>query len=257
VSDLVISNLDARVSGIAAWFTKWRLMSLKLSIYQEGYLYTSGTSPASTLGNVCDVVTSYNSESSTYLRPPTNESQLLDMGCSRFSTGLYRHIQQVPSSALRLNPYKWLEVSTFGSLPQEQRSAGSIWVALVPRSGNITGFVTIIVEGVVQFADPVNSAQLSIPRFKGISYHQNTYEKSKLEGINLGPLEQVQQDGDSVEEEKFLHVLPQDLSPPKLSRDNSQSFNYAPSSSLSHQFLRNGKATVIDNNRFSSDEKKK
>lgn len=170
---MVSGNIDARITPIAKLFSKWRLIKLKLYIVQDGFQFSTGTAPAASLGAACEFISGYAALDTAYITVPSTEIMMLDLATAKQGNGLFRMVHDIPVASLRKSsPYKWLETSQHGSIPVLQQSAGCLVFMQVPRSNNCTGFISIVIDGLCQFRDPIGSSQLVSPEkpWKGMIY---------------------------------------------------------------------------------------
>jgi len=201
VISLVSSNLDFRITQLNQCWTKWRLKSIKLTVVQNGTVIVSSL-PVSSLGNTVEFATGYQALDGSYMDTPVSETTMFDLGSSRIHTGLTRSYHQIPVGVLRkASPYKWLETSSHGSIPLLQRSAGAIFLMQIPRQNNLSGFITVLIEGVAQFRDAASPTNITMPIWKGIGYYTIFSKNLESRGVNLGAPE---------EEKKEVIVLPKE-----------------------------------------------
>jgi len=181
--ELLPANLDSRITDMYQNFTKWRLTNLRMTLYSAGsFVVTTVLAP---MMNTGEVYLCYTPLDVTYFTVPTSSAQLLDFPRVQYGTTENRLTMKINRNEIRgPSSYEWLETSTHGSIPQLQRSAGTIIFGFILRDNSgtgatsVNGQLTLVTEGIVEFRDPALPAVIT--KKDDITFDFESKEEKKI-----------------------------------------------------------------------------
>jgi hypothetical protein len=156
--NLVVANLGDRIAAIADTFAYWRLVSLR------AYTSVVGTGSAGHPGDssVIQAIAFTPLPPADYAAP-TSIATMVDMVRFHFGNGFDRlQISMSQADLLGSIGPKWLQTSTVEATPFQNAGTLTFYIAnsFTVSGNNHTG--NVIIEGVVEFKNPMDTANISL-----------------------------------------------------------------------------------------------